>query len=116
MKRNHEPGQAHDDGSLRELIVILLYVLEVVARRVPLANCPRGDLVPALHNMDVQLGRAGVSSLAQSWRKCDPDYQTSEINELVDRFIDIGHYDRVPRFEDEYSCNTRQLPLSSTKT
>ena len=59
MKRSNEPVRAHDDGSLGELIVILLDPLEIFTRRIRLANCPRSqvhDPIPISCDIGVQLG------------------------------------------------------------
>lgn len=58
MQRSHQPIGTHDDGTLWELIVVLLDTLQIISRRVGLANSPRGqihDLVPVPADIGVKL-------------------------------------------------------------
>lgn len=67
MERRHEPVGAHDDRPLWQLILPLLDVAQVVARRVGLADCARGqvhDLVAVVDNVGVELCDAEVSPVA----------------------------------------------------
>lgn len=58
MQRSHQPIWAHDDGTLWELIIILLNPFEVIPRRVRLTDSPRRqihDLVSIPADIGVKL-------------------------------------------------------------
>jgi len=86
MKRSNEPVWAHDDRPLRELIVILLDPLEIFARRICLANCPRSqvhDLIPVSCNIGVQLGHTRMCPVSPDHgenvtQTIRPDVKTSQ--------------------------------------
>lgn len=58
MQRSHQPIGTHDDGTLWELIIVLLDPLQIISCRVGLANGPRGqvhDLVPISADIGIKL-------------------------------------------------------------
>jgi len=63
MKRGHQSIGTHDDGTLRELVVVLVDPSQVIPGRVCLADCSRGevhDLVPVATYVSIQLRHTHV--------------------------------------------------------
>jgi len=67
MKRCHQSVGTHDDGTLRQLVVVLFNSFEIVSRGISLANGSRGevhDLVTVATNVGVQFRHAEVRPIS----------------------------------------------------
>jgi len=72
VQRRHQPVGAHNDGTFRKLIVVLLDTFEVVARRIRLPDSSRGevhDLVPVTPDIGVQLSNTGMRPVTTNHSK-----------------------------------------------
>lgn len=67
VKRGHQPVGAHDYGALGQLIVVLFNPLEIVPRRIGLANGSRGEvhhLVTVTADISVKFCHAEVCPIS----------------------------------------------------
>ena len=72
MQRRQQSIRAHYDRAFRQLVIVLLDTLEVVARRVGLANGARGEvqnLVAIATDVRVEFGHTKMCPVAPNHRE-----------------------------------------------
>ena len=72
MQRRQQSVRAHDDRAFWQLVIVLLDTLEVVARRICLANCAGcevQDLISIAADIRVELGNTEMCPIAPNHRE-----------------------------------------------